>query len=545
MILSGILHTSLGGFTVIRGVAPLGDLARCSEFNPEYQRTLIDTHKAEIERFLADRQYLFFPEVILSASLQFDFNAYKGKRSIAPIADILSGTGFNSNVNGLTVKTVTTKLPNALETVGAANAPQLAYLNLPEDRIESGLKLFRIDGNHRLSAANHAKPGEANYNLPTPFCIVLHEDATQAQRFEKVVFHNINAKQIPLTSEENLRLILEEGDGSLFDDTTLLESPSFGPAYYLARKLLPQFNAEFLGGLSKHFDNRHTLALALAQFLISKVEGMKQATDAVALDAQVPHLRKALKTVNTVYEEPHCNRLRETGCHGVLVAFAFFALKNTGKQLAAFARWIMSNRIDRLAPATTTRGLGYHYHLGRTQAVDAASLVEVFESVLSARRREVFVSMQFGTPPGEEPVYKAIKKAIDEVNLNHGLQADLALSPIRIDHINKGHSYTIADEILKVVDGCGLLIADLTQSNKNVYHEVGFLMGLNQGRGEPHENFILIADANQVQDSSIGFNLRAWQQIRFNGTLDLTEKLVDSLEQHFDLKGDVKTVSPV
>ena len=75
MILSGILHTSLGGFTVIRGVTPLGDLARCSEFNAEYQRNLIDTHKAEIERFLADRQYLFFPEVILSASLQFDFNA--------------------------------------------------------------------------------------------------------------------------------------------------------------------------------------------------------------------------------------------------------------------------------------------------------------------------------------------------------------------------------------------------------------------------------------------------------------------------------------
>ena len=79
MILSGILHTSLGGFTVIRGVAPLGDLARCSRFDGAYQRNLIETHKEEIERFLVDRQYLFFPEVVLSASLRFDFNAYKGK----------------------------------------------------------------------------------------------------------------------------------------------------------------------------------------------------------------------------------------------------------------------------------------------------------------------------------------------------------------------------------------------------------------------------------------------------------------------------------
>lgn len=197
----------------------------------------------------------------------------------------------------------------------------------------------------------------------------------------------------------------------------------------------------------------------------------------------------------------------------------------------------MSNRIDRLAPATTTRGLGYHYHLGRTQAVDAASLVEVFESVLSARHREVFVSMEFGTHT--DAVYTAIETAITQVNEVHALQqAGLALKPIRIDRENKGHSYTIADEILQVIDGCGVLIADLTQSNKNVYHEVGFLMGLNQGRGEPHENFILIADAEKVEDKTIGFNLRAWQQVRFKGTLDLTRQLVDSLEQHFELKAD-------
>lgn len=89
---------------------------------------------------------------------------------------------------------------------------------------------------------------------------------------------------------------------------------------------------------------------------------------------------------------------------------------------------------------------------------------------------------------------------------------------------------------MQIINGCGLLIADLTQSNKNVFHEVGFLMGLNQGRGEPHENFILIADANQVKGTSIGFNLRAWQQIRFNDTLDLTGKLVAALEQQFELK---------
>lgn len=541
MILSGILHSSLGGFTVIRGVAPLGELARCSGYDEGYQRNLIKTHREAIERFLADNQFLFFPEVILSASLKFDFGTYKGKAAVNPLGDIFTGKGFASNVDGLTVKVVKTRLPKIA--LGGPSAPEIAYLEVPEEQLANGYKLFRIDGNHRLSAAEGAKPREARYELETPFCIVLHEDATQAQRFEKVVFHNINAKQIPLTSEENLRLILEGGEDKLFDDKTLLESPSFGPAYYLARMLLTNIDSRYLEGLAKPLENRRTLALALTQFLSPRDEAIGKAQDAVELDAQIERLRRAFQAVNTIYEQPARAKLRESGCHGVLVAFLWFALHNEGKQLQAFERWVVSNRIDHLAPATTTQGLGYHYHLGRTQAVDAASLVSVFESVLSARHREVFVSMEFGTHT--DAVYEAIDAAIAQINKDHALQqAGLALKPIRIDRENKGHSYTISAEILKIIDGCGLLIADLTQSNKNVYHEVGFLMGLNQGQGEPHENFILIADASKVTDSTIGFNLRPWQQIRFNDTLDLTRKLVDSLEQHFELKGTANTGLP-
>jgi len=91
-----------------------------------------------------------------------------------------------------------------------------------------------------------------------------------------------------------------------------------------------------------------------------------------------------------------------------------------------------------------------------------------------------------------------------------------------------------------VVNGCGLLIADLTQGNKNVYHEIGFLMGLNQGRTAAQDNFILLVDNNQIQnDAMIGFNLRHWQQVRFNDPLDLKAKLEKSLEQHFQFGGGI------
>ena len=508
MIFSGILHTSLGGFTVIRGVAPLGELARCSEFNPKYQRNLIETHKAEIDRFLTDSEYLFFPEVVLSASLQFDFRSYTGKRNIEPVSDILSGTGFTSNVNGLMVKTVNTKLPKALGTVGGANAPQLAYLALPEDQLENELTLFRIDGNHRLSAVNDAKLGEAKYGLPTPFCIVLHDDVLQAQRFEKVVFHNINAKQIPLTSEENLRLILETGEGSVFDDNTLLKDPSFGPPYYLARKLLAEIDDRYLGALEGPLKNRRSLALALTQFLIWK-GALSETSNTAVLESQVPRLREAFQRVNAIYE----NRptLAANACHGVLVAFLYFGLYNDGRQLSAFARWVTSNRIDYLAPVTTTKGLGYHYHLGHIQAVDAGSLVGVFESVLTARQREIFISMAFRNETKE--TYETIKKTVRQINEKH--QLDIRLREIRIDEFNMGHSYTINDEVLKVIEGSGLLVADLTFGNRNVYHEIGYLMGLNRGKGLEQDNFILIADTKargEELESDIGFSLKSWQQ---------------------------------
>ena len=363
---------------------------------------------------------------------------------------------------------------------------------------------------------------------------MLHDDAFQAQRFEKVVFHNINAKQIPLTSEENLRLILETGEGSLFDDKTLLENPNFGPAHYLARKLLAEIDGRYLTTMEAPLKNRYSLALALTQFLIWK-DAIGETRDTAVLDAQVLRLREAFQQVNVVYQKRP--KLAANACHGVLVAFLYFAVYNDGRQLPAFARWVTSNRIDHLAPVTTTKGLGYHYHLGRIQAVDAASLVSVFESVLTSRRREIFISMAFRGETKE--TYKTIKKAVWQINGKHKL--DIRLREIRIDQFNKGHSYTIDDEILKVIEGSGLLIADLTFGNRNVYHEVGYLMGLNRGKGLDQDNFILIADKRTRGDeleSDIGLNLKSWQQLRFESTQQLEEDLNEALETYYHLGGD-------
>jgi len=69
MIFRGLLERSLGGFTCIRGYAKLSDLAKVSKPNEQYQRDLVPEHKEDIEAYLDTRESVFFPEVILSYTL--------------------------------------------------------------------------------------------------------------------------------------------------------------------------------------------------------------------------------------------------------------------------------------------------------------------------------------------------------------------------------------------------------------------------------------------------------------------------------------------
>jgi hypothetical protein len=60
--LGGLFEISLGGFPSIRGYAKFGDLANVSDPDPSYQRDLLVSHRQEMEKFLSDRTYLFFPD---------------------------------------------------------------------------------------------------------------------------------------------------------------------------------------------------------------------------------------------------------------------------------------------------------------------------------------------------------------------------------------------------------------------------------------------------------------------------------------------------
>ena len=141
--------------------------------------------------------------------------------------------------------------------------------------------------------------------------------------------------------------------------------------------------------------------------------------------------------------------------------------------------------------------------------------------------------MQFGDDTDD--TYDTIKRAVDAVNAE--ARPKIKIKRLRIDELNKGHSYTITDAILTAIEESGLLIADLTHANPNVYHEVGYAMGLNRGRGLKQENFILIAKevAGSSLDKTVGFNLRGVSQVRFKKFADLEAQLSKHIRTYYDL----------
>lgn len=52
----------------------------------------------------------------------------------------------------------------------------------------------------------------------------------------------------------------------------------------------------------------------------------------------------------------------------------------------------------------------------------------------------------------------------------------------------------ITDKINQMIADCGLLIGNLTYSNPNVYHEIGFVMGKAKAEGRDSANMLLILD---------------------------------------------------
>ena len=510
--ISGLLARALGNFWCVRGYATLGELEQLSQPDESFQRDLIQLHREEITNFLSNRRFLFFPEVVLGADLGLASNLDSTLDD--EIEPLLRGTVDRLDLNGLRL----TKRSLARRSARDARAgDDLVFLTLRADDLPAARRFSRIDGNHRISAATIAEHPEFR-DVVCPFSLVLFRDGAEASLYSRAIFHNINAKAIPLRLEQNLKLILDEG--GLFTDADLKNSASFGWAYYFARKIAPEGENQlnWLPGLrpimenpewragnpqAERYDLRSRL-LELLQLLLAKTLISEQ-------DDQLDRVRAAIAAVHTLYaNKPELARGQNPALFAVLVAHQL-----RGERTQDFiVRWALDNQITNL------------------RTVDAAALYDVVEAVLTARRRKIFVSMPFGMAQTDGH-WVAIRETCLELNREYDL--DPPLQPERVDLVADGTSYVITDKILEMLEGCGLLLADLTLARPNVYHEVGVVMGRNRALGAP-DNLLLLLHESGGADP-VAFNLKSMRQLRFAETHELKPKLRDELKAFFNLGG--------
>lgn len=486
--LRGVLADTLGGFLVIRGYAKFSELAAISFADPDYQRDLKPHHQAEIQAFYQRGEYLFFPEVVLSLEMLVDY-AKPGAPDSDPLHSVLQGQAFKSNVNGVKIEVNKTRTASDLKRVN---------ITLPE---QTGKALKRIDGNHRLSAFEAMTDVQRLNSKPVSFCIMLLPQG-QAKQYEKALFYNINSKSLPLTSEEVYKSLVDNEVG--FPDDVL---ETFGPEFLLCRRVRKELNFAYLRNLRALFGQNHGQDDRRCSVLIESVKDIKEKQLPLP---EADKLLTAVQAINAIYDDERLTRSRSTGLFSAFVHFEIHG----GALKRQFAQWVLTN------------------HLYELQTINAADLIRIFEKVAKSRKQQIFVSMWFDEKTKAN--FEAIQDAVKELNQTYG--QDIKLREIRIDQFDTGYSYAINEEILRLIDESGLLIADLTGGNKNVYHEIGFLMGLNRGRGMPHENFLLLHNGSIGDDTKdIGFNLSNIKQIRVSDPNQLRKKLKKQIAIYYGL----------
>lgn len=282
-------------------------------------------------------------------------------------------------------------------------------------------------------------------------------------------------------------------------------SEQFGAEYLQCRRLGELLNFEYLTNLRVVFGKMEGATECHRSLLIQSLQDVKAQFDRLDLGSTpgISAVFDAIKAVNTIYADP---RLQRCHAQGLFAAFLFWQLHPTPSegQRQQFTNWVLRT---------------HQYEL---RSINTADLIKIFEKIAQARRRQIFISMWFD--PNTKANYEAVEAAVADLNAAH--QLDIKLRSIRVDQFDTGYSYEINQEVLDLIESSGLMIADLSGGNRNVDHEIGYLMGLNRGHGQPDENFLLIHNETLGPPAEqIGFNLSAIKQLRVKDTNTLREQV--------------------
>lgn len=598
--LEGIIYKTFDHYVVLRGFAPIKDLAAISHKPEAYQRPAISKHKKEIIQFLNTGEYKYFPEITLACRV----NKY---------------SEFSANIG----------IDNAVDRDDAQYVQGLRVLaeRLPYDSYRArhayltkndSVDLVRVDGNHRLESFDDpndpvwkdagVKKSEIE-KIVVPFTVIFSEQEF-GDKFEAGIFHNVNFRQEPLRQEASLKII---SDLNVFEDKEKL-----GNEYPLTINLIERVKSGMFSGIpwlavdadisTTYF---RTSCLRISQLLLTRkniIENLwfevneaiktnknkidKLSTDIEKLKRSIDECkqkRNELEITNHDFEKfsEHKKYVKEIERMQLEIEIAensLYQLQSEGKHLGYKAERYLNYTSSCESPTKIIEALNslqktyeefedgqygniamlvamvYYFLIDKAQlnsfiswakqngvnkiidaddlSIDAsANLIEMFEQIFQSKKNEIFISMQFGDSQSEL-IYEKIVRAIEMFNQKHK-SIHLSARPIRIDRTIESSTYSIQDKILDAIQSCSLIVADLSSSNINVYHEIGYAMGVAQSN-KLLPNMILLYKENTDHnknsadiDKFVGFNLRNLSQLRFRDYKQLIDGLVERLEKHY------------
>lgn len=438
MKLTGILGNSLNGQLCLRGFAKIKDLARVSKADYTYQRNPID--RSDISDFLEKQAYLFFPEVILG---------YKVKSEGASAIQLIQeGKKAKSEEGVFNVKRI------------VIDGETEKFVTLEIDEAKNPQPFSRIDGNHRLLAAEKSTNPKVE-NMVAPFCLLLGSDSVEFDKAMKVFFYNINTKTIPLTSEQNLKVLID--DQINFPNEELREI--FNGEYPVkTRELKEKVKPEIFTNIQHILrDNSRTYCNNIFMYLLSNGEDSSKVVEKVI---------NSLQAVNTLYgSEP---RLKANESIGILTAFLYYHVREESAKFDMFKNWILNNQIFNV------------------EEVSAESLINIFDEIISSEIK-VFVAMPYFEDRVIDDYNKIYGDTINQVAKEYSV--NISLYPIMR---NKGATQDQIQDIINKIHECGICFADITDNNPNVLYEMGWARALKKeviivrrkGSVEPKSDYI-------------------------------------------------------
>ena len=486
---------------VIRGYCSSKTLIKFSKPHPAYQRQADNSHVAEIKEFLEGTSYKFMPEIILS----YDFSGMFGNTQAWNEAGYLSPLDYLSddNTNG------TAKVWDYYKGIEFQRLKTDAINKTIRIKISTENMIFipnqvfnRIDGNHRLQALE-----KESVDYLIPFCIILlsssdNPELKEREKIEMEVFHNINSKVRPLSPVEQYR--------GLFQLFSVSELFQYGKEFGLTKSYLEKHSRLQFSNIKFFLEEPEDIVLFCIKFMLDR--GITTTDDDLADTFS--------KLEHTYFADYPI--IRNCKSRYAVVPYVYYCMEG-GKQknakLSTYHAWYVKNR------------------LYNVKDFDPASMIDIFNSIYEIRKKQIFVAMPFK----EELtfVYDSICDVVKKINRENGTEL---LPPIRIDKQIVGFSYDIVDELLDQIQNAGLLIADLTGQNANVYYEAGFAQGLLRAKlGNTAEILYLISNPEKPEEpfNEAKFDLNHYKMIPYrndgNGVKNLAADLEKELKAFYSI----------